>query len=68
MCLIMPRMRVKERGLPLESLSGGHAPGVKTVRAPERKGRRGDVDGGEALRSAEIPSRDQEFLVPEALP
>ena len=26
------RMRAKERGLPLESLSGGHAPGVKTVR------------------------------------
>ena len=30
------RMRVKERGLPLESLSG-HAPGVKTVIAPSGK-------------------------------
>ena len=30
------RMRAKERGLPLESLSG-HAPGVKTVRAPSGK-------------------------------
>ena len=35
---------------------------------PERQGQNGDVEGGEALRSAETNSRDQELLIPDALP